>query len=186
MRQAKAIREEQGLIPALRQSDRDAYEKIFKRLYRPVYLQVLYRCRDRDLAEDIVQETFVRLWMKRGSLKQRIPLFPYLLAIAVNLLRDHARHSSVVLQHNESIRANSDFSARDTEEPLKARLLQDRISEVVIKNLSETCRSVFILSRMEGMDNAEIAGLLHISLKSVENHLYHALKVLRKKLSAFQ
>ncbi|HXX65419.1 MAG TPA: sigma-70 family RNA polymerase sigma factor [Bacteroidota bacterium] len=180
------ITDDSKLILALTLSDKGAYEKIFRNNYKVVYVQVLYRCRDRDLTDDIVQETFVRLWMRRASLNPELPLFPFLLAIAVNILRDHSRHAATVNRHRESAVASGEAVGRGPDEALIADLLQKQVSEIVNRDLSETDRSAFVLSRAAGLSNGEIADLLRIPLKSVENHLYHALKILRKKLESFQ
>ena len=74
----------------------------------------------------------------------------------------------------------------ERQDQIAANLLQDRINEIVNEHLSETCRSVYVLSRVEGRKNGEIADLPQISVKSVENQLYHALKVLRRKLAPYQ
>lgn len=177
---------EHELLSGLKHSDRSAYEALFRRYYPSLFHQVWYRCHDRDLSEDIAQETFVRLWLRRGEIKPHLPLLPYLIAIAANLLRDHQKHSGVAIRHEESVRASGNTSGENPEESVRLYLLEDRISAVITRDLSEICRSIFVLSRVEGKGNAEIAELLGISTKKVENQLYHALTVLRKKLSAYK
>jgi RNA polymerase sigma-70 factor (ECF subfamily) len=74
----------------------------------------------------------------------------------------------------------------DPDDSLNVTLLQERISDVAIRHLSEKCRSIFILSRVEGKSNAEIAEILSVSRKVIENQLYRALTVLRRKLSPYK
>jgi len=173
------------LILAIARSDRTAYETIFRRLYNPLYLQVFFRTRDHDLTDDVVQEAFVRLWSKRSSLGSSTPLFPYLHAIALNLIRDHARHA-VILDKYRAVQSPEHAYAPDSLDIMQASILQERINDIVNRHLSEKGKSVFVLSRVAGLSNSEIAELLQITLKSVENHLYHALKVLKKKLAKYQ
>jgi RNA polymerase sigma-70 factor (ECF subfamily) len=177
---------DEELLSELKNSDRNAYEVLFRKYYASLFHQVWYRCKDRDLAEDIVQEAFLRLWLRRRELKPHLPLFPFLITISVNLLRDYQRHSGVAHRHNESVRASAEPTAEDPVETVSAVLLQERISDVVNRYLSEACRSIFVLSRIEGKSNPEIAEILSVSRKTVENQLYHALVVLRKKLSAYK
>lgn len=177
---------DEDLLSGLRNSDKTAYEVLFRRYYAPLFHQVWYRCNDRDLAEDIVQESFVRIWIRRSGLKPHHPLLPFLIAISLNLLRDHQKHSAVALRHRQSV-PFPDASVHDeADEQVSAALLQDRISDIVARHLSEKCRSIFVLSRIEGQSNAEIAELLGISKKVVENQLYHALTVLRKMLASYK
>ena len=175
--------EDEELLSELRNSDKSAYEVLFRKYYAPLFRQIWYRCKDRDLADDIAQESFVRIWIRRADLNPRLPLLPFLITISLNLLRDNQKHDAVALRHRESIPDPEASRDPGPDEQADANLLQERISEIVNRDLSEKCRSIFILSRVEGKDNAEIASLLSISTKVVENQLYHALKVLRRKLS---
>jgi RNA polymerase sigma-70 factor (ECF subfamily) len=174
------------LLSGLRNSDKNSYEALFRRYYASLYRQIWCRCHDRHLAEDIVQDAFVRVWMKRTGLMPTLTVFPFLLTIAVNLLRDHHKHSVVALRHEESVRLTARDRGDEPDVLLSESLLHDRIMLIANKHLSEKCRSIFILSRIEGRSNAEIAEVLGVSTKMVENHLYHALKILRKKLSAYK
>jgi RNA polymerase sigma-70 factor (family 1) len=176
---------DEELLSGLKNSDKGAYEVLFRRYYPSLFHQILYRSQDRDLAEDIAQESFVRLWVRRSDLKSHLPLLPYLITVAINLLHDHQKHSGVALRHEESVRASS-ITMEEPDETLRLSQLQEQISEIIRTHLSERCRSIFVMSRIEGKSNAEIAEMLGISRKSVENQLYHALNVLRKKLSSYK
>ena len=177
---------DEELLSEVRNSDRKAYEVLFRKYYASLFHQTWYRCRDRDLAEDIVQETFVRIWIRRSELKPRHSLLPFLISISVNLLRDHQKHSAVAQRHEGSLLGSDVQVGEDPDDSLSVTLLQERISDAAIRYLSEKCRSIFILSRVEGKSNAEIAEILSVSRKVIENQLYHALTVLRRKLSAYR
>jgi len=68
------------------------------------------------------------------------------------------------------------------DESLQAGILEERLQEAVRNRLPEKCREVFLLSRVEGMSNAEISEHLGISVKTVENQITRGLKILRKEL----
>jgi RNA polymerase sigma factor (sigma-70 family) len=68
------------------------------------------------------------------------------------------------------------------EQYLHLTLLEHRVSDIVCTKLSERCREVFLLSRVEGMPNSEIAERLGVSVKTVENQMTRALKILRQHL----
>ena len=75
--------------------------------------------------------------------------------------------------------------AESPEEAVQLTLLQERLQRAVYEDLPKRCRMVFILSRFEGLSNKEIAARLGVSVRTVENQMNHALKVLRKKLGGF-
>jgi RNA polymerase sigma-70 factor (ECF subfamily) len=64
-------------------------------------------------------------------------------------------------------------------------ILQEKIQDLVNKELPEKCRNIFILSRIEGKTNAEIADILSLSIRTVENQIYRALKILKKYLKNY-
>ena len=64
-------------------------------------------------------------------------------------------------------------------------MIQEKMSDIITKHLSEKCRMVFLLSRFEGKSHQEIAELLGISVRTVENHVGHALNVLRRRLRGY-
>ena len=88
------------------------------------------------------------------------------------------KHQDSIATVHESVYDNPDAAYH-------FNALQREINEAVNKYLPQKCRQIFILSRIEGKSNREIANLLNISIKTVENQLYHALQVLRKKLEKF-
>ena len=73
----------------------------------------------------------------------------------------------------------------DPEKINQAEMLEEEIQRVVNEKLPDKCRSIFILSRMEGRTNPEIAEILGLSIRTVENQIYRALKILKKSLSNY-
>lgn len=73
----------------------------------------------------------------------------------------------------------------DPEAVNQAAMLQEEIQRVVNDKLPDKCRNIFILSRIEGKSNPEIAELLGLSVRTVENQIYRALKVLKKNLKNY-
>ena len=64
-------------------------------------------------------------------------------------------------------------------------MLKEEIQRIVNEKLPDKCRSIFILSRLEGKTNPEIAEMLDLSIRTVENQIYRALKVLKKNLDNY-
>lgn len=174
--------DESSLIDAVRNSDSGAFEIVFRKYHATLFRYVWYRCRDAGLAGDIAQDAFVRLWQSRSRLIPRRPLLPLLVTIAGNLLRDQYKHAQIEQKHRDDVLASADPQKDDPDKSVDASLLEERISAIADRYMSDMCRMIFVLSRVEGRDNGEIAELLKISRKAVEDQLYRALKILRKHL----
>lgn len=173
------------IIERVRNSDKEAFRILFERFQPPLFRYVLYRLRDTDAAHDVVQDTFVRVWQHRWSLKPDAPFLPYVLRIGSNLVLDNVKYQEVRRRLEEEVPTIAASEQDDPEQCLHLTILEERVSEIVWTKMPERCREVFLLSRMEGMSNAEIAARLGVSVKTVENQITQALRTLRRHLAAF-
>lgn len=139
---------------------------------------IAYRCLDADLATDIAQETFIKLWEK-GLEYQGNKTKSLLYKIASELWISQYRKQQSAQKYKLSLDLKQ--SINDTEENLSYQELKAKYEEA-LSNLSEKKRVVFLLSRMENMTYQEIATHLGISKKAVEKRMNLALKDLRKIL----
>jgi RNA polymerase sigma-19 factor, ECF subfamily len=173
---------DEQLLERVKASEVEAFKTLFEH-YQPILLRyVVYRLRDTDLAHDIVQETFVRVWEHRSSISPRLPFFPYLLRISGNLMKDYFKHRQVRTKYEDEVPKPEHSAHDDPEISFHLNLLEREIVKVVNTHLADRCRTVFLLSRVEGKSNREIAETLGISVKTVENQIRHALAILRKHL----
>ncbi len=173
------------LIERTRGGDREAFHVLFQK-YQPIlFRSVLYTLHDADLAHDVVQETFLRVWNHRSSLQPRLPLLGLLFRISRNLVLDFAKHKAVERTHEAEIPPSLRPSEDDPSEALQARMLEEKLAEVVRTKLPPKCREVFLLSRVEEMPNAEISSQLGISVKTVENQITRGLRILRRHLRRY-
>lgn len=171
-----------ALLTRVKGSDPDAFGELFRKYQPLVYRQVFFRVRDADASHEIVQETFVRIWEHRSSLKPHLPFLALTLRVSLNLVRDLARHRSTRERLRKEIPAPSPSEGDDPAETLHLRMLEQRILEILKNRLGERCRTVFLLSRYEGKSHQEIGELLGITEKTVENQIARALKALKKGL----
>lgn len=163
-------------------SDETAFRLLFER-YQPVLIRsILASVGDRDEAHEIVQETFVRVWERRGSLRSDLPVLGYLFRIARNLIRDAGKRLAVRMRYESEVPPPQRSETDDPERWLQVRLLEERLAAIVRNALPDKCREVFVLSRVEGWTNAEIAERLGISVKTVEHQITKALKIVRRQL----
>lgn len=170
------------LLKQVKDSDMEAFRMLFNR-YQPVlFRQVLFQTRHTDLSHDIVQETFIRVWEHRRSLKPQLSFLSYIFHISRNLIRDNIKYQKI-RERTDMYVPHSVLSENDNPgEALQLTLLQEQIMSIINKDLPKRCREIFLLSRFEGKTHQEIADTLHLSVRTVEYQILHALKVMRKKL----
>ncbi len=170
---------DEDLWVAIVDDDSDAFAMLFKRYWKQLYVTAYAHLKDNEVCESVVQDIFVYLWEKRKQLT--IGSFEkYLNASArygVYKQLKLARLSPVDYWAPSEIVENR-YTHNDGEQNLSAfELLQD--VDVCLDVLPNRCREIFILSRVNQLSNNEIAEKLHISKRTVENQISHALKHLR-------
>ena len=160
-----------------------SFEVLFKQYYAPL---VVYACKyvtDMDIAREIVQDFFVRLYEKRQSLSIDTSVKSYLYRSVYNCCINYINQRSIQDKHLKSI-----ILEHDEEENLESEMntveLQQRIFDV-INTLPAKCQRIFKMNRLEGLKNEEIASKLNLSKRTVETQISKALKILRKKLSDY-
>lgn len=170
------------LLERLRLSDVEAFRVLFERYQPVIFRYVLSRAREPELAHDVVQDTFLRIWERRAALRPGLSFLGLAFRISGNLVRDIAKSRRTRARLQDEVPRQVASEGDDPGEALLVRMLEERILETVDHELPEKCRAVFLLSRFEGKGNREIAELLGVSVRTVENQINHALKVLRKRL----
>jgi len=140
---------------------------------------------DADIAKDITQETFLRIWEKRESLQPKKSFFSLLARISTNLCYDHFRYNEVRLRNKDRIPEYGKSHFDNPEEVVQAQAIGKIIRKLVNEKLPQRCRIIFILSRIEGLSNQEISLKLGLSIRTVENQIYRALKILKKHMQKF-
>ncbi len=161
---------------------------VFCRLFH-AYHEKLHRyaftiLKDNDVAEDIVQTVFLKLWEKRERLQIEEKIGGYLYRATYNLSLNHIRDNKIRKKHIKEAKRSVPSLANDVEENTLASELAKRIQDVM-KGLPERCRLVFFKSRVEGKKYSEIAAELNISVKTVEVQMGKALKIFREKLQDY-
>jgi RNA polymerase sigma-70 factor (ECF subfamily) len=134
-----------------------------------------------DASKDIVQEVIFEMWKKKDTIEFTASIKSYLFRSVHNRSLNFLKAKSNNLSDIEDYDIPVDEPEKN-QQLLDAELLSEKIKNE-IDNLPEKCRIVFILSRYEEKSYKEISEMLDISIKTVENHVSKALKLLRKNLS---
>ncbi|MEO8885802.1 MAG: RNA polymerase sigma-70 factor [Mucilaginibacter sp.] len=171
------------LVDLIKQDNLEAFNEIYKRHWKKLYAAAFKRLKNKELAEEVVQEIFARLWFRRHSLVITTELGGYLHSSAAHIVIDYYRKELIKEKYQHSLQHNYGYD-NSTEEEIVLKDLQHTIDEEV-KHLPVKCRLVYELSRVEHKTNKEIAYSLGISEKTVENHLTKALKRLRLGLTEY-
>ncbi|BDD10906.1 DNA-directed RNA polymerase sigma-70 factor [Fulvitalea axinellae] len=170
---------EKKLIQRFKNGDAGAYEHIFKKYYASLCLFAMKHLKTKDLAEEVVQELFCKLWEKRDTLEPRESLKSYLYgAVRLNCLR-LIRSETLHAKHHELIKKEMSDEVWPEEE--KSNDIQARILEAV-SELPEQRRRIFEMSRFDQLRQKEIAEKMNLAPKTVENQMGRALKFLRDRL----
>lgn len=172
------------ILTTLQAGDITAFEMIFKNYYQPLCNYAYSFVQDRDEAEEIVQSTFLSVWEKKENLVIHTGVKPYLYAMVRNASLNVLKHEKIKQQHAAVEIAVAERSTESVTRTVMAAELEERIFKALNK-LPEQCRLVFKLSRFEELKYAEIAEQLSISVKTVENQMGKALKIMREQLKDY-
>lgn len=152
----------------------------FKKHAKSLRNFLFYKYGNKDQAEDLVQEAFIKLWQNCGS----VPIEKaksYLYTIANNSSLNEIKHQKVVLQYENNF-TGLDKTNENPEYILEEKQFKDKLLKA-IEDLNETQRVAFLMHRIDGKKYSEIADELNISVKAVEKRIHLALVELRKKIN---
>lgn len=170
------------MLTDLQNGKESALDQLFREHYSYLCQTVFRVLPDRVLAEDLVQEVFYDLWRKRHKLNVQQSWRAYLRRAAINRTLNYIRDQKMIVDDESALPFNMSSKEADAGKLMEVDELKAEIAQA-IEALPERCRLVFGLSRFELMSNKEIAQHLDISIKTVENQMTKALKLLRVRLS---
>lgn len=166
-------------MSALAEGNEKAFDALFVEYYPKVLQFVMRFCRDKSEAENIVQELFMELWIKRERFIKIENLDNYLFISARNSAIHCVKQSLVYCDDKLAC----DIQGNDVTGEMK--LCYNELYDFImseIGSMPEQRRRVFVMSRVDGLNNSEIAQRLGISKRTVETHISAALAHLRKLL----
>lgn len=169
----------------IRTSDEDAFAEFFHAVY-PQMVKFAWRyTRSESDAHDVVQESFVKLWKLRENVDPNQSLRAYLYQIvrsrALNHLRDKDDYTPIEDTNENTLKVRSSVLSNISENENYDKKMAELIS-----NLPDRQQEAMELSRFEGLEHDEVAEVMQISPRTVNNHIVAALKTLRKEWKAFK
>jgi RNA polymerase sigma-70 factor (family 1) len=167
-----------GKIAALKDGDEFIFGEIFKEFHQKIYYYILAKTKSDYLAEEVTQLTFIKLWNNRYRLDESLPLSSQVFQIAkttcIDLLRQKANQLALTGAAKVDQALTNNVSEGLDSHELNCKLIQE------VQKMPPMRRKIFELSRFESKTYKEIAQLLSLSEKTVENHIGLALKQLRR------
>ena len=171
-------------------------ETRFEDIYLSYFSKMKYFAKEyvisEEDAENIVQDVFVGLWENKEMLNMHMNLIAYLFTTIKNKCLNHLRHKLVVQETASKLQEEYTISLRmnlDSLEAFDNNLFSDQDIEKIISRaldtLSEKCRTIFIMSKIEGKKQKEIAQELNISINTIETQMGIAYKKLRIELKDY-
>ncbi len=163
-------------IAALKDGDQLVFDQVFYQYHGNVYAYVLNKTNSVYLAEETTQLTFIKLWQSRKNLNEELSLFTQLFRIARTTMIDLIRKQNNNQLHTSQLTVVNERN--DVWEKVSERELHERM-HASLNDMPDVRRKVFEMSRVKGMSYKAIANELSISVKTVESHIYQAIKQLK-------
>lgn len=164
--------------------DKSSFKNLFELHYSPL-CNFAYRITDDiDQAEDIVQDIFVKVWNDPDLLDGNKNINSYLYSMVRNRALEVIRRENISQKINQQLKyiQNNAADTNVEEDEIEKLLLLEQIY-VSIRQLPPKCSEVFTLSKVNGLTYVQIAEKMNISVKTVENHMGKALRLMRELLT---
>lgn len=174
---------DEEILALFKQDASKGIELIFTNYYEVMCRSAMRITKNRSLAEDIVQEVFYELFRKREKIEIR-SLSGYLKRAVFNRAINKVK-SNKELFDSDDLNIELTDNSISSQDSLEYKELEDYLNEV-IDGLPEKCRLVFVLNRFEDLSYKEVASKLGISVKTVENQMSKALRILREEMVSYK
>ena len=169
------------LLSRLQNGDEKAFTAIYERYNKMLYVLAYKYLKDTFLAEDIVQQVFLKLWESRSLFVGSVHLRNYLYTMTKNLVLNEIRDNVSDMEKNYAVIQN----APEFEDKLQSALEEKDLFQhfyKILAELPEQKRKVCLLKIRDNLSNQEVADKLHISVPTVKSHYSQAIKLLRDKM----
>lgn len=167
------------LLLSLKNDNEIAYSHLIDKHYHSLFMYALNLSNNRSLAEDIVQNVYLKIWEKRKNLNLNFPVKKLLFKAVYNdFINEYNKKKSVGLLERKYVETVNLLVEKNDDSILNEKL---EFIKKEIQKLPPKCQKTFLLSKQEGLTNKEISEYLNISVNTVENHISKAFSILREK-----
>ena len=185
--------EETRLVDAARTGDIKAFESLVRRYDRNVFRIAQHITQNREDAEDVVQDAFLKAYQNLGQFQGQSKFYTWLVRIAVNeaLMRLRRRRPERMISLDEDVKTEEDSMPREVADwspNPEQQYSQAELKEILgktIQGLPPSFRTVFVLRDVEGLSTEETAATLDLSVPAVKSRLLRARLQLRERLNKY-
>lgn len=171
--------DEKKWVKALRSGKKEALERLFQKYHHALYYHALDFLKSPELAEDAVQEVFVKVWENRKQIKPDLSFKAYLFCITKNHIINQLKRISREIKARQEI-AHRILSSHNAVEEQIVYAEYEALARKALDELPPKRKKVFILHRLEGKKYGEIAVLMNISKNTVRDHVVKADKTIKE------
>jgi RNA polymerase sigma-70 factor (ECF subfamily) len=172
---------DQALAALLKEGDKTSFTEVFNRYHALLYAHAFNKLRNEEDADDVVQELFTKLWLKRTDLDAGNNLAGYLFRGLRNAIFDLIKHKRIVSTYEESFAGFVASNGVETDHLIREKQFAELI-EREIAALPPRMREVFELRRKENLSNKEIAQRMEITESTVADQMKKALRILKARI----
>lgn len=176
MRLHKKDKKDIQIFNRIKDDDSDSFEELFNLYYESLCNFAYLFVQDKNVAEEAVSDVFISIWQKRKSINIKKNLRAYLYKSTKNAALFYTRKHKINIVNIDDINVGNEF---DTPETLLIKAEKSVLINKIIANLPKRAGLVFRMHKVDGFKYREIAEVLNISEKTVENHMGNALRHLR-------
>lgn len=172
------------LVKSLQKGDIKAFDRLFENYARRLLYFARGYLKSKEDAEDLVQEVFIKIWEKRKEIKEYYSFQSFIFTITYNAIKKYFRTKNTEQKYLKIFQEDFNESVDST----KLEIEYNEISQQVIsaiEKLPPRRKEIFKLSREQGLPHKEIARIMEISPKTVENQIREAIKQIKKHLVTF-
>lgn len=162
--------------------DRRVFEYVYNSYYELLIRQVFRLCREKEVAEEIVQESFTQLFLNRGNLKDMDGIYPYLYVVSKRLAISNFRKKVLQTAYQSYLHVYWSEGSNESQDTLDQKDLGDMVDRLVDR-LPHQQKLIYRMSKFDEKTYQEIADEIGISKNTVRNHIASATRIIRLKLS---
>ncbi|WP_160716870.1 RNA polymerase sigma factor [Chitinophaga solisilvae] len=172
---------ERELLRLVAAGDENAYRLLFDRYADRMYMNALHFTKSEELAQDLTQEIFIRIWVNRLKLATVDRFDAWLFTVARNVIRNELKKKILPVENEAFLHTYFRDNNLTPQERIEYKELESSVHQA-IRNLPPQMQTVFLLSRQEGLTHEEIALRMNISVVSSKTYMVRCLLAIRRHL----